>query len=77
MDREAWWATVHEVTKSQTLNNSMHVRWEGVWDGGGTCTAMEEGGFWVGGIHVHAWLIHVNVWQKLPQCCKVISLQLK
>ena len=23
------------------------------------------------------WLIHVNVWQKLPQYCKVISLQLK
>ena len=22
-------------------------------------------------------LIHVNVWQKPPQCCKVISLQLK
>ena len=29
------------------------------------------------GTHVHAWLIHVNVWQKPPQCCKVISLQLK
>ena len=23
------------------------------------------------------WLIHVNVWQKPPQYCKVISLQLK
>jgi len=30
-----------------------------------------------GGIYVHPWLIHVNVWQKLPQYCKVISLQLK
>ena len=27
--------------------------------------------------HVHPWLIHVNVWQKTPQYCKVISLQLK
>ena len=27
--------------------------------------------------HVHLLLIHVNVWQKLPHCCKVISLQLK
>ena len=26
--------------------------------------------------HVHLWLIHVNVWQKPPQYCKVISLQL-
>ena len=26
---------------------------------------------------VHLWLIHVNVWQKPPQYCKVISLQLK
>ena len=22
-----------------------------------------------GGIHVHPWLIHVNVWQKSPQYC--------
>ena len=27
--------------------------------------------------HVHPWLIHVNVWQKSPQYCKIISLQLK
>ena len=26
--------------------------------------------------HVNPWLIHVNVWQKLLQYCKVISLQL-
>ena len=29
------------------------------------------------GTHVHTWLIHVNVWQKPLQYCKVISLQLK
>ena len=28
------------------------------------------------GTHVHSWLIHINVWQKPPQYCKVISLQL-
>ena len=28
------------------------------------------------GILVNPWLIHVNVWQKSLQCCKVISLQL-
>ena len=30
-----------------------------------------------GGIRVYPWLIHVNVWQKPTQFCKVISLQLK
>ena len=35
-----------------------------------------EGGFRMG-THIHPWLIHVNVWQKPPQYCKVISLQLK
>ena len=29
------------------------------------------------GTDVHPWLIHVNVWQKPLQYCKVISLQLK
>ena len=38
------------------------------WDG-------EGGSGW--GTHVHPWLIHVNVWQKSPQYCKVISVQLK
>ena len=29
------------------------------------------------GTRVHPWLIHVNVWQKPSQYCKVIILQLK
>ena len=48
------------------------VHWDDpeVWDG-------EEGGRGSGwGTHVHPWLIHVNVWQKPLQYCKVISLQL-
>ena len=28
------------------------------------------------GTHVNPWLIHVNVWQKPLQYCKIISLQL-
>ena len=28
------------------------------------------------GTHVNPWLIHLNVWQKPLQYCKVISLQL-
>ena len=42
------------------------IRWRGRW---------EEGPGW--GIHINPWLIHVNVWQKPLQYCKVISLQLK
>ena len=51
----------------------------------GRCTGMtlrdgmwrEVGGGFRIGAHVHPWLIHVNVWQKPLQYCKVISLQLK
>ena len=41
-----------------------------LWDNPG-----EGGSEW--GTHVKPWLIHVDVWQKPPQYCKVISLQLK
>ena len=37
----------------------------------------DERGIQDGGTHVHPRLIHVDVWQKPPQYCKVISLQLK
>ena len=41
---------------------------------------MGWGGRWEGssgrGTHVNPWLIHVNVWQKALQYCKVISHQL-
>ena len=40
-----------------------------------------EGWYWEGGsgwgTHLHPWLIHVTVWQKTLQYCKVISLPLK
>ena len=39
--------------------------WRGRWEGGSG---------W--GTHVNPWLIHVNVWQKPLQYCKVVSLQL-
>ena len=39
------------------------------------------GGRWhrfsMGGTHVYPWLIHVDVWQKPSQYCKVIILQVK
>ena len=48
------------------------VHWEDPEESGG------EGGGRVGsgwGTHVNPWLIHVTVWQKPLQYCKVISLQ--
>ena len=39
--------------------------WWGRWEG--------DSGW---GTHANPWLIHVNVWQKLLQYCKVINLQL-
>ena len=47
--------------------------------GAGALGSGEEGGGRGGsgwGIHVNPWLIHVSVWQKPLQYCKVISLQL-
>ena len=42
------------------------------WDGEGGGSGTRDGGD-----TGTPWLIHVNVWQKPPQYCKVISLQLK
>ena len=43
------------------------------------CTGKTQRGMWEGGsgwgIHVYPRLIHVNIWQKPLQYCKVISLQ--
>ena len=52
-----------EIT-SEEWNKAMG--WGGRW---------ERGSGWV--THVHPWLIHVSVWQKSLQYCKLISLQLK
>ena len=50
------------------------VHWDNPegWDGEGGGMGVQDGR-----IHVHPWLIHVNVWQKPLQYRKVISLQLK
>ena len=47
------------------LGRPRGIRWRGRWKRGSG-----------GGTHVNPWLIHVNVWQKPLQYCKVISLQL-
>ena len=47
------------------LGRPRGIGWRGRWE--------RELGW---GMHVNPWLIHVNVWQKPLQYCKVISLQL-
>ena len=42
------------------------------WDGVGGGREVQDGEQ-----PLHSWLSHVNVWQKAPQYCKEISLQLK
>ena len=46
------------------LGRPRGIRWRGRWEGGTG---------W--GTHVNPWLIHVNVWKKPLQYCKVISLK--
>ena len=65
------------MTSASSMHEAGHpklVLWDNPegWDGEGGGRAV-----WDGGTHVHPWLIHVNVWQKIPQYCKAISLQLK
>ena len=56
---------MRQVLGPGALGRPRGIGWRGRWEG--------ESGW---GIHVNPWLIHVNVWQKPPQYCKVISLQL-
>ena len=54
-----------QVLGPGALGRPRGIGWRGRWEGGSG---------W--GIHVTPWLIHVNVWQKPLQYCKVIGLQL-
>ena len=56
---------MRQVLRAGALGRPRGMGWGGRWEGGSG---------W--GTHVNPWLIHVNVWQKLLQHCKVISLQL-
>ena len=58
---------MHEAGfKAGALGQPRGIDWGGRWEG-----------FQDGGTHTHPWLIHANAWQKPPQYCKEISLQLK
>ena len=56
---------MRQVLRPGTLGRPRGIGWRGRWEGGSG---------W--GTHVNPWLIHVNVWQKSLQYCKVISFQL-
>ena len=59
--------SMHETgLKASALGQPRGMGWGGRWEG------VQDGG-----THVHPWLIHADVWQKPPQYCKVIRLQLK
>ena len=56
---------MRQVLGPGALGRPRGIGWRGTWEGGSE---------W--GTHVNPWLIHVNVWQKPLQYCKIISLQL-
>ena len=65
---------VKQMTSPSSMHETGHskpVHWDNPegWDGDGG-----QGEVWDKGIHVPSWLIHVNVRQKPPQYCEVISL---
>ena len=64
-DHPAQVGCMRQVLGAGALGRPRGMGWGGRWEGGSG---------W--GTHVNLWLIHVNVWQKPLQYCKVISLQL-
>ena len=56
---------MRQVLRAGALGRPKGMGWGERWEGGSG---------W--GTHVNPWLIHVNVWQKPLQYCKVVSLQL-
>ena len=64
---------VKQMTSPSSMHQTGHSK-PGHWD---SSEGREGEGVLDRGTHVHPWPIYVSVWQKPPQYCKVISLQLK
>ena len=65
------------MTSTSSMYEAGHsklVLWDNPegWGGVGEGRGIQDGG-----THMQPWLIHVDVWQKPLQYCKVISFQLK
>ena len=82
-----WWSstTDHQpVVIIINRSSSYALGWVHETSAQGWCTGKtqrdgmgrEVGAGWGWGTHVNPWLLHVNVWQKPLQYCKVTSLQL-
>ena len=68
---------LHKTTSPSSMHQTGRpklVHWDNPegWDGEGGGRGVQDRG-----THVHPQLIHVNIRQKPPEFCKVISLQLK
>ena len=61
-------SSMHEIGQSELVHWDKPECWDVEGDGRG---------LWDMGTHVQQWLIHVDLRQKPPQYCKVISFQLK
>ena len=57
---------MHETEHSGLVHWDDPEGW--VWEGVGS--EVQDGG-----THAYPWLIHVNVWQKPLQCCKIIIVK--
>ena len=67
---------VKQITSPSSMHETGHskpVHWDTAEGWGGEGVRIAVSGW---GTHAHPCLIHVNVWQKPVQYCKVISLQL-
>ena len=63
--KRVWGWCMRQVLEAGALGWPRAMGWRGRWEGSSGWRT-----------HVNPWLLHVNVWQKPLQYCKVISLQL-
>ena len=68
-------SSVKQIASPGWMHETCALGWyTGMTQRDGMGREVEGGSGW--GTHINPWLIHVSVWQKPLQYCKVISLQL-